>query len=111
LTVVLLMAPAAYHRIAERGEETEHFHKFASIMVVAAMVPFALSISGDLFVVIRKVTESASIALAASGLALALFYGLWFGFTTYRKGQRETPGAEAGRQEPRAARPSTPAHT
>ncbi|HVF91918.1 MAG TPA: DUF6328 family protein [Blastocatellia bacterium] len=103
LTVVLLMVPAAYHRIVERGEETEHFHSFASVMVVAAMVPLALGIAGDIFVVFRKVTESASLGLAVAGLALALFYGLWFGFTAYRKRQREAPGAEAGRQEPRAA--------
>jgi membrane associated rhomboid family serine protease len=86
------MTPAAYHRIAERGEETEHFHGFASRIIVAAMVPLALGISADIFVVVRKVTESATFAAAASGLMAALFFGLWFGYTTYRKGEREREG-------------------
>src|SRR5882724_6111902 len=30
LSIVLLMAPAAYHRIVEKGEESERFHRFAS---------------------------------------------------------------------------------
>src|SRR4051812_11948061 len=30
LAIILLMTPAAYHRIVERGEETERFYKFAS---------------------------------------------------------------------------------
>jgi len=37
LCVILLMTPAAYHRIVERGEATEHFHRVASLFVLAAM--------------------------------------------------------------------------
>lgn len=89
LSIVLLMTPAAYHRIAERGEETEHFHRFASRMVLAAMVPLALGLSLDFFIVARKVTESTALAAALSLALLALFYGLWFGYTAYRRNQRQ----------------------
>ena len=57
LSIVLLMTPAAYHRIVERGEETDHFHRFASRVLLAAMVPLALGLTGDFFIVTRKVTE------------------------------------------------------
>ncbi|HKQ06651.1 MAG TPA: DUF6328 family protein [Blastocatellia bacterium] len=93
LSIVLLMTPAAYHRIVERGEETRHFHRFASRVLLAAMVPLALGLSGDFFVVTRKVTESTALAAGLALALLALFYGLWFGFTAYRRGQRQ---AEAG---------------
>src|SRR5205085_3671615 len=88
LSIVLLMTPAAYHRIVERGEETEHFHRFASRVLLAAMVPLALGLSGDFFVVTRKVSESTSLAAILAIALLALFYGLWFGFTAYRRGER-----------------------
>ncbi|HYP26787.1 MAG TPA: DUF6328 family protein [Blastocatellia bacterium] len=91
-TIVLLMTPAAYHRIVERGEETEHFHRFASRIIVAAMVPLALGISADIFVVVRKVTESTAFAVTASALMSVLFFGLWFGYTTYRRGERAKGG-------------------
>lgn len=90
LSIVLLMTPAAYHRIVEKGEETEHFHRFASRMLIAAMVTLPLGIAGDLFVVMRKVTESGAAGLAAASVMLVVFYGLWFAYTLYRRGQEET---------------------
>ena len=89
LTIVLLMTPAAYHRIVERGEETEHFHRFASKMVVAALVPLALGLAGDVFVVVQKVTESQLVSVVSALVILAVFWELWFGLTLYRRTQRE----------------------
>jgi len=85
LTVILLMTPAAYHRIVERGEDTERFHNIATRLLVASMVTLPIGISGDLFVVARKVTRSMSLSIASSLAALAVFYGLWFGFSLYRR--------------------------
>ncbi|MDT5124177.1 MAG: hypothetical protein QOC96_3659 [Acidobacteriota bacterium] len=94
ISIILLMTPAAYHRIVERGEETEHFHRFASRIIIAAMIPLALGISGDFYVIVRKITESAIAALTAALVMLFFFYGLWFGFTLYRR-NRERAGREA----------------
>lgn len=87
-SIVLLMTPAAYHRIVERGEETEHFHRFASRMLLAAMVPLALGLTGDFYVVVRKITESDTVSIIAAALLLIFFYGFWFGFTLYRRKHR-----------------------
>ncbi|HUS16313.1 MAG TPA: DUF6328 family protein [Chloroflexia bacterium] len=87
LAGIFLIAPAAYHRIAENGENTERLHRFAARMILAALVPIALGISGDIYVVTRQVTGSVPFALAAGGLSLAFFYGLWFGFTLYQRGR------------------------
>ena len=87
LTVILLMTPAAYHRIVERGEDTEHFHRVASLLLLAAMIPLPMGICGDVYVVVQKVTESTTLGIASALLALSSFYGLWFGFTIYRRGQ------------------------
>ena len=87
VTIILLMTPAAYHRIAEQGEDTPRVHNVASIFLLAAMVTLPLGICGDVYVVFQKVTESASTSVAIAVIVLAFFYGTWFGFTTYRRAQ------------------------
>jgi len=77
-TIVFLMAPPAYHRIVERGEDTERFHKFASGMVLAAMIALPLGFAGDLWVVVRKQTDSIRAANVWALVTLAVFYGVWF---------------------------------
>ena len=77
-TIVFLMAPPAYHRIVERGEDTEGFHRFASWMVIAAMVALPLGFAGDLWVVVRKQTASLSAANVSAAATVAMFYGVWF---------------------------------
>ncbi|MDT5296260.1 MAG: hypothetical protein QOJ76_3140 [Acidobacteriota bacterium] len=89
LTIVLLMTPASYHRIVEQGEETEHFHRFASKILVAALVPLALGLAGDVYVVVQKVTDSQLVSVVSALVILAVFWELWFGLTLYRRTQRE----------------------
>ena len=103
LSIVLLMTPAAYHRIVERGEETEHFHRFASRVLIAAMLPLPLGITGDFFVVVRKVTESATAAAVAAVLMLIFFYGFWFGYTLYQRNRNRTPPQPTGNKRAQLA--------
>lgn len=90
LAIIFMMTPAAYHRLVERGEETEHFHRFASRMLLASMIPLALGITGDFYVVARKITGSDAFAISIALFMLAIFYGLWFGYTFYRRGAKRT---------------------
>ncbi len=85
LSVILLMTPAAYHRIVEDGENTEHFHHFASIMLLSALVPLALGIAGDFYVVLEHVVQSTAISLSIAALILVFFFGLWFGIPMLRR--------------------------
>ena len=101
LSIILLMTPAAYHRLVEEGEETERFHRFASRMLVAAMIPLALGLCGDLYVVTNKVTESSAGSVVAAILMLLFFYGLWFGYTLYRRHQQERNAQSTAKREER----------
>jgi len=83
VSIILLMTPAAYHRIVERGEETEHFHRFASKTLLAAMAPLATAICSDFFVVVWVVTVSEELALISGAAMLFLFFGLWFVMPAY----------------------------
>jgi amino acid permease len=89
VTIVLLITPAAYHRLVEQGEETEHFHRFASKIVVAALVPLALALASDVYVVVQKVSDSQLVSVVSALVILAIFWELWFGLTLYRRTQRQ----------------------
>lgn len=93
LTVLLLMTPAAYHRIAEAGEDSDRLVKLTGRFVLAAMVPLAAGMAGDLFVVVRKVSHSTSLAATAATLALFCALGMWFGYTCLRR--RATTSSQA----------------
>jgi len=88
--IILLMTPSAYHRIVLEGQETEEFHDLAARLILAAMIPLALGIAGDLFIVFRKVTGSIALAATVAVLMLLFCYGLWFGFTIYTRIKRES---------------------
>jgi len=80
ISTILLMTPAAIHRIAEHGKATERFHRLASALVIAALIPLGLSLSGEIFVVVYKVSESTFIACGLAFFAAASFAGGWFVF-------------------------------
>ncbi len=84
--ILLLMWPGAFHQIAENGEDTRDVHRFASRMMLVSMIPLALGITGAFYVVARKTTDSVTFSVAVSIALLALFYGLWFGYTLYKRG-------------------------
>lgn len=92
VAIVLLITPAAYHRLVEEGEETEHFHRFASKILIAALVPLALALAGDVYVVVQKVSDSQLVSVVSALVVLAVFWELWFGLTLYRRTQRQYAG-------------------
>ena len=85
VTMVLLMTPAAFHRIAANGEESERVQAVASGFLVAAMTTLPLGIAGDVYILFLKVTSSVLASRAVASAVLLFFYGLWFGFTLYRR--------------------------
>jgi hypothetical protein len=50
-------------------------------MVLAALVPLALGISGDLYVVAEKVLKASEPAIVLAGASLLFFFAIWFGLT------------------------------
>jgi hypothetical protein len=78
LTVILLMTPAAIHRITFGGEDSERFHAIGSRFIVAAAVPLGLGISLELFVALVRATESPALGILGACVTAALFAGLWF---------------------------------
>jgi hypothetical protein len=85
LSTILLMMPAAYHRLVEHGEASEHFFRLIKSAVLCSMVPLAVGISGDFYIIAEKISESSLFAKSTTSLLLATFFVLWFGFGLIRK--------------------------
>jgi uncharacterized protein DUF6328 len=88
ITTILLIGPPAYDRIAEQRENIQVFYTFATRMVLLALIFLALGLSGNVFVVVFKATNSHVIAGLFSGVILILSYLVWFGYSLLRRNQR-----------------------
>jgi hypothetical protein len=82
---VLLITPAAYHRIVEQGEDSEMLHHITARLLLWAMVFLALGICGDFYLVCRLTGLGNGLSLGLSLGMLAFFYGAWFGFSYWKK--------------------------
>jgi hypothetical protein len=77
LSMLLLMAPAAYHRIVYAGEDSSDFHKFGSWLVTISTVPLALGISVDVLVVGTKMWSSTAAAILSALFSLLFLVLAW----------------------------------
>ena len=78
IAMVLIMTPAAYHRQAERGVVSRHFIDLASRLLTTAMVPLAIGICLDVYIVGLLALGHRALAIAAALLMFALLASLWF---------------------------------
>lgn len=93
VATILLMAPAAYHRVVERGNASEAFHRYGGRVLLVAMVPLLLGLCGDWYVVARHVTGSARFALESSLALLGVVTALWFGYPLVLRWRRKVEGS------------------
>jgi len=77
VAIALVMAPAAYHRQTGSEQVTETFIRLSTRLVLWSMVPLAISICLDFYLIARIVLESNLAALLSA--ALVCVFGLfWF---------------------------------
>jgi Family of unknown function (DUF6328) len=85
ISAILLIAPAAYHRIVEHGEDSEEFHNFAGRILLLAMFFLGLGLAGDFFVVVQKISGSLQLACWLAIGLMMFFLLLWFGYTIWKR--------------------------
>ena len=78
LAVVLLMTPAALHRIGFGGEESQSFLSMGSAFVMLAPLPLAAGIAADMFVAVERAAESSALGIAAGVAAICVLLFLWY---------------------------------
>src|SRR5262249_5217556 len=69
ICTVLLITPAAYHRLVDEGEDSERLHHITAKLLLWAMVFLAIGICGDFYIVCRMTRLSTALS---STLALGL---------------------------------------
>jgi hypothetical protein len=91
-----LIAPSAFHRIAEGGEDSGRLHRFTNAMAAFALLPFAVSFGLDLFIAGDRVYGPAmGFGAGVLMLAMALFFWCGLEFMRRRKvGRRERAMAQ-----------------
>lgn len=78
LAMGLVMAPAAYHRQAERGVVSRRFVVLASTLLTLAMPPFIVGICLDAYLVGLLVLSDRLAGIIAAGILFVVLTGLWF---------------------------------
>ena len=91
VAIVLLIAPAAYHRIVFAGQDTEEVHSVGSRFIALATIPLALGMAGDTYVVMTEITASAITGALLACAALILLVGLWHLFPVISRLRRAGP--------------------
>ena len=79
ITSIILITPAAYHRQMEVQDVTEGFIHLATRLILASMIPLALSICLDFYLISRIILNDVALSLLFSTLLLLLFLAFWFG--------------------------------
>jgi Family of unknown function (DUF6328) len=85
LAVILLMTPAALHRLGFQGEDDPEFFNIGSRLVIAASIPLAIGISADVAVVFFKTTENTITALSAGAIALVALLAFWLVYPIWHR--------------------------
>jgi hypothetical protein len=99
LAVILLIAPAALHRIVWSGEDSEDLLRTGGRLTVAALAPLALAMAGDAYVVFERITGSPGFAAAAALAAAGALAVLWFAWPAAMRRHRHrhaVPDGAAG---------------
>ena len=90
LSVALFITPAALHRIVWAGEDTEAVLRIGGQITILALLPLAMGMAADSFVVLSRVLGSMGPAAVTAPLVLLCLIGLWFGWPFVARLQRRS---------------------
>src|SRR5258706_695668 len=78
ISVILLLIPPAFHRIAEHGQDTHRLHVLTTKVIMYAMASLGLGLSVDLFVVVSVILQSVTVGAIVSIIITFLFIFAWY---------------------------------
>jgi hypothetical protein len=78
LSVVLLIAPAAVHRLSFARRDDPRFHRIGSGLITMALVPLAAGIAMDCAVAAWRLTMSSGTAMLSGIGIFLLLIGIWY---------------------------------
>lgn len=81
----LLMTPAAYHRLAERGMVSLRMINLSSTLITTGMVPLMLAFAIDVYVVAVAAIGNSTVGVCGAAGTVVFLTGLWFVFPLAKK--------------------------
>jgi len=78
LAMTLIMAPAAYHRQAERGCVTRRFVDLASLLLTLSLVPLTVGLVIDTYLLVWLVVGTELPSLTVAGGVFVVLVAFWF---------------------------------
>jgi hypothetical protein len=78
IAVVLLIAPAAVHRLTFQGRDDPQFVRLGSLIITLALLPLAASICCDTWVALHKLTASDTLPTVGALVTAVFLLTLWF---------------------------------
>ena len=78
LAMTFIMAPAAYHRQAERGCVTRRFVDLASLMLTLSLVPLTVGLVIDTYLLVWLVVGTELPSLTVAGGVFVVLVAFWF---------------------------------
>jgi hypothetical protein len=92
MNVIIMMTPAALHRMSFGGNDSPRFLHLGSALVIAGPAFLAAGISAEMYVVFLKALNMPQLAIAASIAAAAAQAAFWYGWPlALRKSERGGP--------------------
>jgi hypothetical protein len=88
VAIVLIMAPAAYHRQAERGRVSRYFVDLASNLLTWALAPLLLGIVLDVYLVSHMILKNSAVSITIAAALFAILVSVWFIFPRIRARRR-----------------------
>ena len=77
IAIALVMAPAALHRQSEPMSVSRRFIAMSSHLLMASMIPLALGICLDVYLIARVIIGTTTVAAVVVVILLAVFFVFW----------------------------------
>ena len=99
LNVIVLMAPAALHRLSFGGEDSEAFLQLGSALVMTAPMLLALAVAAELYVVFDKVLGNSILASLAGVSGWLVMNAFWYVIPLGLKSRHQVRSRYGGQSE------------
>jgi len=92
LSIIVLIAPAAIHRLSFDGAPSHRFLRIGATFVGAALTPLALGIAADVYVAATRITGAPQLGVVAAIVSGLVMAALWYGYPLVLRRQASANG-------------------
>jgi Family of unknown function (DUF6328) len=78
LAIILLIAPAAIHRLSFGGRDDPRLQSIGSLLITTALLPLACAISCDVLIALTRLFGDTAASRSAALVVLFFLLGLWY---------------------------------